>query len=84
MLAIGLLTLSAGGTMKVFKFIMPALILAGGLTITASVSFATKEYTAKEKKGCAFCHTKAGAKELNAVGECYKKGNHSLAGCEAK
>jgi hypothetical protein len=70
--------------MKVFKFIMPGLILVGGLTITASVSFATKEYTAKEKKGCAFCHTKAGSKELNKVGECYKTNNHTLAGCEAK
>lgn len=66
-----------------FKLIVPAIILVGGLTVPATVSFAKKEYTAKEKKGCVYCHTKAGAKELNKVGDCYKE-KKSLDGCEAK
>ncbi len=64
-----------------FKFILPAVVLIGGLTVPATVSFAKKEYTAKEKKACVYCHTKAGAKELNKVGECYGK-KKSLEGCE--
>jgi len=69
--------------MRRLKFIVPATVLIGGLTIPATVSFAKKEYTAKEKKACTYCHTKASSKELNKVGECYAK-DHKLAGCETK
>lgn len=69
--------------MRRFKFIVPAVVLIGGLTVPATVSFAKKEYTAKEKKACTYCHTKANTKDLNKIGECYGK-NHTLTGCEAK
>jgi hypothetical protein len=64
------------------KFLLPALILVGGL-VSSTVSFGKPEYTKKEKKACTYCHTKAGSKDLNKVGECYAK-KHSLEGCEAK
>jgi hypothetical protein len=69
--------------MRRFKFIIPAAVLIGGLTLPATVSFAKKEYTAKEKKACTYCHTKAGSKDLNKIGECYGK-THKLDGCETK
>jgi hypothetical protein len=65
-----------------FKFIAPALILAGGLAVFSTASYGKAEYTKKEKKACSYCHTTG--KELNKVGECYKSKNHSLEGCEAK
>jgi len=68
--------------MNRLKFILPALIVAGGLLVPATVSFGKQEYTKKEKKACTYCHTKG--KDLNKVGECYKAKNHSLVGCEAK
>ena len=64
------------------KFIVPAIILVGGLIVPATVSFGTPAYGKKENKSCTYCHTKG--KELNKVGECYKAKNHSLEGCEAK
>lgn len=65
------------------KLILPALIVAGGLVVPATVSFGKAEYTKKEKKACSYCHTKGA--ELNKVGECYKaKTPHALEGCEAK
>ena len=69
--------------MQKLRFVLPAIILIGGLTIPATVSFGTQEYTKKEKKGCIYCHTKAGSKELNKVGECYKE-KKTLVDCEAK
>ncbi len=69
--------------MKSLKLVLPAVIVAGGLILPSTVSFAKKEYTAKEKKACVYCHTKAGSKDLNKVGECYAK-NHTLQGCEAQ
>ena len=68
--------------MSRFKLVLPALILIGGLTIPATVSFGKAEYTKKEKKGCLFCHTKANSPDLNKVGECYKA-KKTLVGCEA-
>lgn len=69
--------------MRKLKVILPATILIGGLTIPATVSFGKSEYTKKEKKGCVYCHTKAGSKDLNKVGECYKE-KKTLEGCPAK
>lgn len=66
--------------MRRLRFILPAVILIGGLTIPATLSYGTAEYTKKEKKGCTFCHTKASSPELNKVGECYKQ-KKTLAGC---
>jgi hypothetical protein len=58
--------------------------ILGGLTLTTSVLMGKPEYSKKEKKGCTFCHVKAGSKELNDIGVCYGKHKHSLEGCEAK
>ncbi len=69
--------------MRYCRWILPAIILIGGLTIPATLSFGTAAYTKKEGKGCTYCHTKAGSKDLNKVGECYKE-KKTLAGCEAK
>ncbi len=69
--------------MRTLKLALPAVILIGGLTIPATVSFGKAEYTKKEKKGCVYCHTKATSKELNKVGECYQQ-KKTLEGCEAK
>ncbi len=69
--------------MRTLKYLLPALVLMGGLTVTSTVSYGKKEYTAKEKKGCTYCHTKTGSKDLNKVGECYGK-TKTLQGCEAK
>jgi hypothetical protein len=63
---------------------MPVLILTGGMVVSTTASFGKAEYTKKEKKGCIVCHVKAASKELNKVGECYKKNNLSLQGCEAE
>ena len=58
------------------KYILPAFAVFAGLLFNTSVGFAKKEYTAKEKKPCKTCHTNAApkdGKDLNAVGEAYKK-----------
>lgn len=65
------------------KVVLPAIVLIGGLTIPATMSFGKPEYTKKEKKGCTYCHTKANSKELNKVGECYKE-KKTLEGCETQ
>jgi hypothetical protein len=69
--------------MKLLKFSIPALVLTFGLTFATTTSFAKVEYSKKEKKGCTFCHVKAGSKDLNAAGNYYKDHNHSLEGYKA-
>ena len=64
------------------KVVIPSCLILGGLVLTTDLSLAKKEYTAKEKKACTFCHTGAGKKDLNDVGKCYAEHNHSLEGCE--
>lgn len=63
--------------MKLFRFIIPAAIMCLGLTLNVKPSEAKMEYTKKEKKACATCHSSAKpTKEieaLNAVGKCYKE-----------
>jgi hypothetical protein len=64
------------------KFVASALALFVGMLLTTSLSFAKKEYTAKEKKACAFCHKTAApkdGKDLTAAGEYYKT-NKTLRG----
>jgi len=70
--------------MKTCKVLVSAMGLILGLSIGASVAFAKAEYTKKEKKACTYCHVKAGSKDLNDVGNCYKKNDHSLKGCETE
>ncbi len=69
--------------MKSLKYVLSAVIILGGLSVSSTVSFGKAEYTKKEKKACVYCHTKNGAKELNKVGDCYKE-KKTLEGCEAK
>lgn len=69
--------------MRKFKLVVPAFVLMAGMMVPATLSFAKKEYTTKEKTGCVTCHVKAGAKELNKVGDCYKD-SKDLKACQAK
>lgn len=65
---------------NVLKITIPAAIVAFGLFLNSSVSYAKPAYAKKEKKACVYCHVKAGSKELNVAGEYYKSHNHSLDG----
>jgi hypothetical protein len=67
--------------MKTLK-VAPVIGLMVCLSTSGFFLFGKVEYTKKEKKPCATCHVKAGSKELNDVGKCYKDNNHSLEGCE--
>ena len=64
------------------KIAVPMALIAGGFLVSAPFTFAKTEYTKKEKKGCAFCHTANGKKDLNDIGKCYAEHGHSLEGCE--
>lgn len=66
--------------MRLVRLFAPAALAITGLFLLTSDSQAKKEYAKKEKKGCTFCHTKAGSKELNAAGKYYKEHNLSLEG----
>jgi len=63
------------------KIAVPVALLAGGLVVSSQFTFGKTEYTKKEGKGCTYCHTGAGKKELNDVGKCYAEHGHSLEGC---
>ncbi len=45
-------------------------------------AFSTADISKKEGKKCTYCHEKAGSKELNDTGKCYKK-DKSLDKCKA-
>jgi hypothetical protein len=67
-------------TVKAGLFLMA---LAIGIGLSSISSFGTIEIAKKEKAACTTCHVKVGSKELNTVGECYKK-SKNLKKCEAK
>jgi hypothetical protein len=67
--------------MREFNYLAGAFVLAAGLTVATSVSYAKPEYTKTEKAKCVVCHTKG--KELNKVGECWQK-SKNLKECEEK
>ena len=69
--------------MKISKYAIPGLVLAAGLILNTTASWAKPEYTKKEKKPCAFCHVTATSKELNDAGKHYKE-KKSLIGYQAK
>ena len=74
--------------MHTIKLGIPAAVLATGFLICTSASYGTQEFAKKEKKSCTTCHAKSAAKaemakNLNAVGTCYKD-EHSLEKCAAK
>lgn len=66
--------------MRQLKIVFPALILAAGALVFTTASYSKPAYSKTEKKGCTFCHVKAGSKDLNAAGNYYKEHNHSLEG----
>jgi hypothetical protein len=69
--------------MKTLKLVLPATILLAGFMVCATSSYGKPEYAKKEKKACVYCHTAAGKKDLNDVGKCYQKSDHSLEKCPA-
>ncbi len=69
--------------MRFLKYVAPAAIFVAGLVFVTTASFATMEYSKKEKKGCVYCHVKAGSKDLNDAGK-YYKAKKSLVGYKEK
>lgn len=73
--------------MRLIKFLVPAVVLIGGLTLSTVNSYGKAEFSKSTKKPCATCHTAKppakDGKDLNAVGKCYKE-KKSLDGCAEK
>ncbi len=70
--------------MRFVKFAVPALVLAAGMLVNSTTSFAKPEDTKKTKKPCSYCHVSAKAgKELTEAGKYYKE-HKTLDGYEAK
>jgi hypothetical protein len=69
--------------MRAMKVALPAAILTTGFLLCTSATYGKPEYAKKEKQSCTYCHVKAGAKDLNDTGKCYKDNDHSLAKCKA-
>jgi hypothetical protein len=69
--------------MRAMKVALPAAILMAGFLLCTSATYGKPEYAKKEKQSCTYCHVKAGAKDLNDTGKCYKDADHSLAKCKA-
>jgi hypothetical protein len=69
---------------RILKIGVPFAIILGGLIMSSQFSFGKAEYTKKEGKGCTYCHTAVGKKDLNDVGKCYAEHSHSLDGCAPK
>jgi len=65
----------------ILKITVASAFIVGGLVLSSPSSFGKTEYTKKEGKGCTYCHTAAGKKDLNDLGKCYAEHNHSLEGC---
>jgi hypothetical protein len=69
--------------MRMLKVTLPAAILMAGFLLCTSATYGKPEYAKKEGQKCTYCHVKAGAKDLNDTGKCYKENDHSLAKCPA-
>lgn len=71
--------------MGAIKYLAPATVLAAGLLVSTSASFAKPEDTKKTKKPCTFCHVTAkGEKDdLTDAGKYYKE-KRTLDGYEAR
>jgi hypothetical protein len=69
--------------MRAIKVVLPATILMAGFLVCTTSTYGKPEYAKKEGKGCTYCHTKMGSKDLNTTGKCYKDNDHSLAKCKA-
>jgi hypothetical protein len=63
--------------MRALKSYLPAVLLGAGILVCATASYATMEFSKKEKKACTFCHAKNDSKEamkknLNDAGKYYQ------------
>jgi hypothetical protein len=80
--------------MRKLKLIIPAGLVLVGFVASTATSYGTPAYLTKEKKnnpnitGCTSCHKMVGPADamkkdpnLNDVGQCYSKNDHSLAKC---
>jgi hypothetical protein len=71
--------------MRYMKLVVPAFVLATGLLINSSMTYAKPEDTKKTKKACTFCHkTAKGGKDLTEAGQYYKDNKNSLDGYTPK
>jgi hypothetical protein len=61
------------------KFLQPFLITAGVALLFVPYSRGTPEYSKKENRQCAYCHTAVGKPDLNDAGKYYKD-HHTLEG----
>lgn len=61
--------------MRIAKFAVPVFVLATGLVISSSVSFAKPADTKKTGQKCTVCHNsaKGGKEDLSAIGKYYKE-----------
>lgn len=59
--------------MKYFRLLIPAATLLAAFLTASGVSYATKEFSKKEKKACPTCHPKGNVKQLNDIGKYYKE-----------
>jgi cytochrome c553 len=74
--------------MRTLKLAIPAAIVMSGFLICTTASYGTPAYQKKENlKSCTACHAKLSptptkdAPNLNDLGTCYQKNDHSLAKC---
>ena len=74
--------------MRILKLAIPAVIVMGGFLLCTTATYGKMEYMKKENlKSCTACHVKvspAPTKDnpnLNDLGTCYQKNNHSLDKC---
>jgi hypothetical protein len=71
--------------MRTWKLVIPAAIVMSGFLFCTTASFGKPEYMKKENfKSCTGCHSKAATKDnpnLNDLGTCYQKNDHSLTKC---
>lgn len=71
--------------MRTLKVAIPAAIVMTGFLFCTTASYGKPEYMKKENlKSCNACHAKMATKDnpnLNDLGTCYQKNDHSLAKC---
>jgi hypothetical protein len=73
--------------MRTWKVAIPAGIVMVGFLFCTTATYGKPEYMKKEGvKSCNGCHAKAATKggdpNLNDLGTCYQKNDHSLAKCK--
>jgi hypothetical protein len=70
--------------MKLLKIALPSVVLAAGFFAASFQSYATTAIAKKEGNAkCITCHEKAGKKDLNDTGKCYKT-SKDLTACSTK